>query len=627
MVRAVEGTPTLSIVNFRPEYSAEWMEAPIYRAVPLVPLGPDDTRELLRDLVGEDPSLDGLDELVHERTAGNPFFVEEMVRELVEAGDLAGQRGAYRLVRPVGEMKVPASVQAVLAARIDRLGHDAKRQLQVASVIGKESSEAALRSVAGEVTDGNFDSSLTRLIEGGFLYEAELYPQRMLAFRHPLTQEVAYGTQLSGQRAATHAATARAMVELNPPERHDELAALIAQHFEAGDEPLEAARWSARAAHWAGYSHPHDAQRLWSKVTDLVEEMEESEETAALAVYSRLLRLDYGWRLGMAAEEAEALGAEAAAIAKRIGDLRSLALLQMLASARPGVARHAEEWTAGAAEAIRIADESGDRDLRVAMRAAGAYSFLCAGRYDECAGMADESLALADDDPAAGAGIIIGCPVAWCYMAKAIVLTERNRLQEADALLAKGQRIAADREDTETESWIRGMQTRLLCLQGDPDSGVALAQRNCELAERLGDVFTRTLALGNLALSRNMAGDYEGAGRAIETAQSLYHAAMPEGGEAETWRATLYAEALLGSGRDREALAQAEHAAARGRDRGMRWSLPGALRVLGLARQACGVAGAKTALDEAEAVARETGSELSLRAVAEARETITAAAR
>jgi class 3 adenylate cyclase/tetratricopeptide (TPR) repeat protein len=627
MVEAVTGTRTVVILNFRPEYSAEWMQGPAYRTVALVPLGPADTRELLRDLVGEDPSLDGLDELVHERTAGNPFFVEEMVRELVEAGDLEGERGAYRLVRPLGEMKVPASVQAVLAARIDRLDQEAKRLLQIASVIGKESSEASLRAVAGEVAGNDFEPSLAKLIEAGFLYEAELYPQRVLAFRHPLTQEVAYGTQLSGQRAATHAATARALVGLNPPERHDELAALVAQHFEAGQAPLEAARWSAQAAHWAGYSHPHDAQRLWSKVTELVDGLEENEETAALAVYSRLLRLDYGWRLGMPPEEAEALGSEAAAIAKRVGDLRSLALLQMLASARPGVVRHANEWTAGASEAARIADESGDRDLRVAMRAAGAYSYLCAGRYEECERMVEEALDLAEDDPAAGAGIVIGCPAAWCQMAKAIVAIERYRLDDADALLAKGQRIAADREDAETESWIRGMQARLLWMQGDADSAVALAQRNCELADRLGDVFSRTLAIGNLALSRIEAGDHEGAVDAIERAQRLFHSAMPEGGEGETWRAAVHAEALLGSGRAREALEQAEHAAARGRRDGMLWSLPMALRVLGLARRACGVEGAESALDEAEALAKETGSELNLRAIEEAREAIAASAR
>ena len=101
LVGAVEGTQTLAIVNFRPEYEPAWTGPANYRQIALEPLGTADTAELLRDLAGEDPSLDGLAELIHERTAGNPFFVEEIVRELAEAGGLEGERGAYRLVRAV----------------------------------------------------------------------------------------------------------------------------------------------------------------------------------------------------------------------------------------------------------------------------------------------------------------------------------------------------------------------------------------------------------------------------------------------------------------------------------------------------------------------------------------------
>ena len=128
---------------------------------------------------------------------------------------------------------MPASVQTVLAARIDRLGPTAKHLLQAASVTSKEFSERALGMVSGLKRSEDYNAALCELTEGGFLYEAELYPERVFAFRHPLTREVAYGTQLGDQRAATHAATARALIELNP-DRHDELAALIASHMESG---------------------------------------------------------------------------------------------------------------------------------------------------------------------------------------------------------------------------------------------------------------------------------------------------------------------------------------------------------------------------------------------------------
>ena len=370
LLGSVEGTMTLAIVNYRPEYIPDRAGPSGYRQIPLEPLKQADTLELLHDLAGEDSSLDGLGELIHQRTAGNPFFTEEIVRALVEAGNLEGERGAYRLARPVEDTGVPASVQTVLAARIDRLNPAAKRLLQATSVAGREIGERTLALVSDFVDDEERERALNELIEAGFLYEVELYPERVLAFRHPLTREVAYGTQLAEQRAATHAATARALIELNP-DRHDELAALVAHHMEAGGETLEAARWSAQAAHWAGHSRPHDALRLWRTVTDLVAELDESEETAALAVSSRLLQLDYAWRLGMDREEMARLEAEAEEIATRTGDLRSLALLRMLLSARPGLEQGTAEWIAGVAEASRLADESGDHHLRVAIRAAG----------------------------------------------------------------------------------------------------------------------------------------------------------------------------------------------------------------------------------------------------------------
>src|SRR5215207_654729 len=291
-------TRTLVLFNYRPEYSPPWDASDCFKALELAPLRREDTRELLRDLAGEDPSLDGLDEPIHERTGGNPFFIEEIVRELAEAGYLEGEAGAYRLARPIEDARVPVTVQAVLAARIDRLPPAAKQLLQVASVVGKEVSGRALGMTAGLVEE-EIEQAVVELSDAGFLYEAEIYPQRQLAFRHPLTREVAYGTQLASQREATHAAAARAMIELEPQDRHDELAALIADHLKQGGETLEAARWSARAAHWAGHSRPRDAMRLWHDVMELSGKLEEDEETDALGIASRLAQIQFAWRVGM----------------------------------------------------------------------------------------------------------------------------------------------------------------------------------------------------------------------------------------------------------------------------------------------------------------------------------------
>jgi adenylate cyclase len=616
LLGAAEGTKTMVLVNFRPEYERSWTGPPDYHEMPLDPLGPDDTRALLADLAGEDPSLDGLPDLVHERTAGNPFFIEEIVRELAEAGHLAGERGAYRLVKPVEAVGVPSSVQVVLAARIDRLEPEEKRLLQAASVAGKEVSEATLLRIADLERPEEFEAALGKLIDAGFLYEAELYPERVLAFRHPLTQEVAYASQLAAPRAATHAATARALIELNP-ERHDEMAALIASHMEQGDEPLEAARWSARAAYWAGHSRPRDSQRLWQNVMKLVAGLEETPETSALAVASRLLQLQFAWRLGMSREEEEQLAAEAKEIATRTGDLRSLALLRLSTGVRPGILHEAETWREAVRDTNRLAEESGDPHLRVACLAAGSYSFLCTGDFDGFEAQLDGVLELADGDHELGARIVIGSPIAWAMFGKGLVRRERAHLDEAEEMFNAALRIATEDGDPESASWIRSNIAALHAIRGEAEPALATARRNYELTERLGDVFSRTLALASLAHAYMAADDYPAALEAIEGAESTYREAMGSGGEQEAWRAAIRAEALTGAGRREEAIELAEWASGIARERGMLWPLPQALLALGRSRKAAGREDAREALEEAAAVAGSTGAQANLEAIEE----------
>lgn len=619
------GTRTLVLANYRPEYVPPWGEDPAWQAIELQPLRQEDTRELLRDLAGRDPSLDGLDEPVHERTGGNPFFIEEIVRELAESRYLVGERGAYRLAKPIEGAGVPVTVQAVLAARIDRLGHDAKQLLQVASVLGKEVSAEALGMAAG-LGEEEMEVSLRELIEGGFLYEAELYPQRLLAFRHPLTREVAYGTQLAEQRARTHAAAARALIELNPGERWDELAALIADHLRQGGEPLEAARWSARAAHWAGHSRPHDALRLWHDVMELTGELEEDEEVANLAIHSRLLQLQYAWRVGMSREEEARLAAEAEEIANRQNDLHSLVLLKVAIAVRPGLPHHGPDWIAAVRETVELADQTGDRHLRAAVRGAGAYAYLCVADFEGFERILDEMLEIVGDDGSVGAGIILGSPIAWGLMGKGMIRREKFEFEEAEELFERALRAAVEEDDPETASWVRSNQATLL-IRTDPEAALALARRNVELTDRLGDVFSRSLALSNLAWTQLIVEENEAALESIEASERLYREAMDNGGEMEGWRGQLRARALLLVGREDEGLEVAEEAARVARERGMLWSYPVAMLTLARARTAAGAEGASEALAESERVAREQGATTLLMDIETERELLRSAGR
>jgi len=618
-------TKTLVLANYRPEYTPPWHGNARWQALELAPLRQADTRELLRDLAGEDPSLDGLDEPIHERTGGNPFFIEEIVRELAEAGYLLGERGAYRLARPIEGAAVPVTVQAVLAARIDRLDHDAKHLLQVASVLGKEVSEEALAMSAGLGAEA-MERSLRDLIEGGFLYEAELYPQRLLAFRHPLTREVAYGTQLAEQRARTHAAAAQALIELNPGDRWDELAALIADHLRQGGRPLEAARWSARAAHWAGHSRPHDALRLWHDVMELAAELEEDEEVAALAIHSRLLQLQYAWRVGMSREEEARLAAEAEEIAKRQNDLHSLVLLKVATAVRPGLPHYGPDWIEAVQETVALADQTEDRHLRAAVRGAGAYAYLCVADFDGFERILDEMLEIVGDDGSVGAGIILGSPIAWGLMGKGMIRRERLEFDEAEDLFERALVAALEEDDPETASWVRSNQASL-AFRKDPEAALAIARRNVELTDRLGDVFSRSLALSNLAWVQLIAEENEAALEAIEASERLYREAMDTGGEMEGWRGQLRARTLIQVGRVAEGLEVAEEAARISGERGMLWSYPVAVLTLARARAAAGADGVDEAFDEAERVARECGATTLLMDIATEREQLGSGAR
>jgi tetratricopeptide (TPR) repeat protein len=214
----VESLPTariLLLVNYRPEYGHGWGSKTYYSQLRLDPLPPESSEELLRALLGEHDDLEPIKRLLVERTEGVPFFLEESVRTLVETGALAGERGGYRLARPFDTIQVPATVQAILAARIDRLPPEDKALLQTAAVIGKDVPFALLQ-VISEIPEETLRQGLGRLQAAEFLYETALFPELEYTFKHALTQEVAYGGLLQERRRALHAGIVRAFETLYP---------------------------------------------------------------------------------------------------------------------------------------------------------------------------------------------------------------------------------------------------------------------------------------------------------------------------------------------------------------------------------------------------------------------------
>jgi class 3 adenylate cyclase/tetratricopeptide (TPR) repeat protein len=232
----VDSLPTariLLLVNYRPEYQHTWGSKTYYTQLRLDPLPPTSAQTLLQALLGDDTDLKPLKRVLIERTEGNPFFLEESVRTLVESQVLVSEPGAYRLARAPGTIQVPATVQAVLAARIDRLLAEDKTLLQTAAVIGKDVPFPLLQAIA-ERPEQALRGALSHLQAAEFLYEASLFPELEYTFKHALTQEVAYGSLLQERRRTLHARIVAAIERLYP-DRLDEQVERLAYHAIRGE--------------------------------------------------------------------------------------------------------------------------------------------------------------------------------------------------------------------------------------------------------------------------------------------------------------------------------------------------------------------------------------------------------
>ncbi|HWN91786.1 MAG TPA: adenylate cyclase, partial [Verrucomicrobiae bacterium] len=245
LVASLPTTRILLLVNYRPEYGHGWGSKTYYRQLQITALPPESAEELLMALLGDDTALEPLKRILIERTEGSPFFLEESVRTLIETKVLTGERGAHRLGMPVEQIQVPATVQAVLAARVDRLPPQEKSLLQMAAVIGKDVPGAVLR-IIGDLPEPDFQRGLAHLQAAEFLYETSLFPEAEYTFKHALTHEVVYGSLLLARRRALHARIARAIEQLYA-DRLIEQAERLAYHALRGEEWSRAAKYSLLA--------------------------------------------------------------------------------------------------------------------------------------------------------------------------------------------------------------------------------------------------------------------------------------------------------------------------------------------------------------------------------------------
>ena len=246
VIASIRKSNILILVSYRPkEHDDNWGDQPHYRQVRLEPLGQESLARLLDVLLGDAGELAALKAFLVERTGGNPFFVEESVRTLVETGALAGVRGRYTLAKPLASIEVPATVHAILAARIDRLGETQKRLLQEAAVIGKDVPFVLLQATAG-MQEHDLRACLHELQAAEYLYESRLFPELEYTFRHSMTREVAYSSLLRGQTRALHEKVAAELIRLASG-RLEEHVEQIAEHAEKGHAWPEAVEYLQRS--------------------------------------------------------------------------------------------------------------------------------------------------------------------------------------------------------------------------------------------------------------------------------------------------------------------------------------------------------------------------------------------
>jgi class 3 adenylate cyclase len=513
-VDAVPNGNGLLLVNFRPEYHADWMQKSWYRQLPLAPLGPEAVQQLLEDLLGRDPSFEGLAARIHERTGGNPFFAEEVVQSLIESGRLEGTRGAYRLVSPVDQLEIPPTVQSLLAARIDRLAESDKHVLQAAAVLGKEFDEPVLAAIAG-LPDSDLADALSKLKAGEFVYEAALYPVARYAFKHPLTQEVALKSQLRERRARLHASAARALEEAMAA-RLDENAALIAHHWGEAGEDGHAAEWHRRAALWIRGSDPVQCIRHWRCVFDHARVLTDDEFSRDLRLQAGTAALAMGsWRLGMPAEEVEELAADARAIAEDRGDTEALVQIAIGQAASKGIAQgDVGRYHQLAREVQELDDESLSIELRINISVTSGYSANCIGLPGEAELHLGRMIELSAGDPQRGKEMLGYSAHALGHTLRGVARAQVGDFDASWRDMSEGLSFSREHELAENLGWALSNLTVLAYARGGAPEGAPDTVRGVleamEIADTVGSPFSRTISVQQLGYAQLVAGDLEG---------------------------------------------------------------------------------------------------------------------
>jgi tetratricopeptide (TPR) repeat protein len=479
LIETLPAARVFLLVTYRPEYQHAWGSKTYYTQLRLDPLSPEHAHELLTTLLGENASLTPLAQRLIEHTEGNPLFLEESVRTLVETQGLVGERAAYHLAEPLLSLQVPATVQAILAARMDRLSVEAKRLLQAAAVIGREVPLSLLQAIA-EQPEEKVRHGLRHLQAAEFLYETRLFPGIEYTFKHALTQQVAYGNLLHERRRLLHTRIVEALETLYAERRGEHIERLAYHAFrgEVWEEALAycrqaSAKASARSASREAVAHLEQALAA-------LQHLPESRDTRAQAIDLRLELRNALHPLGEHGRIHDCL-LEAERMAEALGDPRRLSRV----SARLG---HYFRWIADQEHAIEcsqyalaIARDLGDVLLQLTPNFVLGEAHYELGNYRQATQFLREVIASLTGDLAYERFGWTTVPSVCSRVFLVGCLAELGEFVEGTTLADEGVRIAEAVNHPFTLEQIYDSVGSLALLKGDFDQAISLLERALEI--------------------------------------------------------------------------------------------------------------------------------------------------
>lgn len=530
---SVRGHRALLLLNHRPDYADDWLRPALDARIGVSALAAPQLSELARNRLGPDASLAALAAEVGARAAGNPYFVEEAVQALAEAGHLRGAPGAYQLSQPIESWPIADSVHALLAARIDRLPEAAKQLLQTVAVIGQEFSAEELAALLAPETPA-LESALAALENGGFLHHETGPAGARYAFRHPLLREVAYDGQLEAQRAQAHARLAQALERQHPSRAGGNAASVrIAHHWQHAGDWARAGEWNLQAARWAATRDTRisiEQQQLALRHLDLAPAGPEL-QGLRIAARAGLIRIALFTPVPEAeVERAYAEGRQMAAASRNLAGTAELLISYGNEQLHRG---HADAAVALHAEAVRLCLAEGELELVQRFRLAILLSHFSAGQLREGIALVDAADAGRWRQEAIGEDNFVSRGF------HALMLAWMGQLPQAQQQLQAVLDYAS--REARNASWMHAFKVDLAWFSGDYREALSHAELAMERAQATGGPYFQAIAGRALGLALSFQGQHQ---QAIALLENLRPITAP-GGLAHQFEANHYAALAL----------------------------------------------------------------------------------